>query len=82
MIVNIESLKKIFEHNKNPRHLCYEGPCYHCGSDVKIQIDKTNAGYGLLGGVLYEPNPQDFLVCCDHCYKKLGAKFLEYDYSI
>ena len=82
MIVNIESLDKIFEHNHNARRLCYEGSCYNCGFDVKIKIDKTKAGYGFLGGVLYEPNPQEFLVCCDHCYKKLGTQILKYDYSI
>ena len=82
MIVKVESLKKLFEHNDNARHIYYEGTCYNCGCDVKIEIAKTTAGYGLLGGVLYEKDPSVFWVRCDSCYKKLATQILEYDYSI
>ena len=74
MIVKVDSLNKMFKHNNNERQVHFESTCYNCGCDVKIEIAKTSAGYGFLGGVLYEANPQSFLVRCVHCYKKIGTQ--------
>lgn len=69
-IIGIESLDRIFEQNKNPEQCTYRGKCECCGCFVKIEISKTSGGFGMLGGVLYEPEPQKYLVQCVDCYEK------------
>ena len=66
-IVTIDSLKKIFEQNQNPPTYTYEGKCDRCGCHVIVKIDKTSGGYGLLGGILCESNPENYLVLCIGC---------------
>lgn len=70
MIVGIETLKKMAEQNNNAKKFSYECLCHHCGCDVEIKITKTSGGYGLQGGVLYQPNDGNLLALCVDCYLK------------
>jgi hypothetical protein len=73
MIIGVESLDKMFARNDAASHCTYEGKCYSCGCDVEVEITKTSGGYGLQGGALYEPNPQNLLVLCKDCYEGSGV---------
>lgn len=78
MFVGIETLNRIAESNNNATHFSYGCKCHNCGCDFDIKITKTSGGYGLLGGVLYEPKLQNLLALCLDCYLKSG----EIDHSL
>lgn len=71
-IIGIESLNKLFERNNNPNTFTFRGKCQTCGISTKIEISKTSGGYGLLGGVLYESDPENHIALCARCYEKYG----------
>jgi len=73
MFVAIETLDIIAEYNNKADHFNYGCKCHKCGCDVDIEITRTSGGYGLLGGVLYEPNPENLLAFCAVCYLKSGG---------
>lgn len=70
MIVGIETLKKMAEQNNNANYFSHRCQCHNCGCDVEIKITKTSGGYGLQGGVLYQPNAWDLLALRAGCYLK------------
>ena len=82
MIIKVESLDRMFEHNIHTKHLSYEGTCHNCGHFLEVEITKTIGGYGLLGGVLYESNPPGSMLLCGGCFKKTANQIDEQDYSI
>jgi hypothetical protein len=82
MVIRVESLDSMFGHNIPAKHLSYEGACHNCGHDVEVEITKTVGGYGLLGGVLYESNPNKFLLLCGRCFEKTAYPITGQDYSI
>ena len=69
-IITLESLNRLFEQNNNPATYSYQGRCDSCGSPVKLRIKKTSGGYGLLGGILYEPYPENYFVLCVECLEE------------
>ena len=73
-IIGIDSLNKIFERNKHPKTCTYRGDCNICGCSLKIEIAKTSGGYGLNGGVLYEPDPERYVALCIDCYEGFGKR--------
>ena len=72
-VIGTESLKRLFEQNNNPEICTHRGKCYICGCSVRIEIAKTSGGYGLLGGILYEPDHENYIALCVGCYEKNGA---------
>jgi len=80
MIITVESLDKLFEHNIHAKPLRYEGRCHHCGNHLEVEIAKTAGGYGFLGGVLYESKPPEFLLLCCDCFKKTTNQIDKQDY--
>lgn len=72
-IVSLESLKRIFEQHKNPAAYTYQGHCGRCGCHVSVKIEETSGGYGLLGGILYESDPENYFVLCVRCSEKVKA---------
>jgi hypothetical protein len=72
LIVGIETLQKMSEQNNNAKQFSYECLCHNCGCDVEIKITKTSGGYGLQGGVLYQPNVGNLLALCVDCNLKSG----------
>ncbi len=81
MIIESESLLKIFEHHNNTGKIRYEGSCHKCGCHTKVEITKTSSGYGLQGGVLFEPSSQNILILCSECIKKNGNQVYEHLHS-
>ena len=73
VIINIETINKMFEENNGVNHYVYQGRCHNCECDLEIKITKTSGGYGLKGGVLYEPDPNSLLALCDKCHANVGA---------
>lgn len=69
--LSIQILNKIFEQKPNNGTIHYDGKCYYCGHETEISITKTSSGYGLLGGVIFKSNPDEFLLECDHCYNNI-----------
>ena len=82
MIIKVESLDRMFEQIHSSNHCNYRGRCHNCGCDVEVEITKIAGGYGLLGGVLFEPNPKNFLILCADCYEKSGKQTQDSLYSI
>ena len=82
MIVKVESLDIMFEQSTSSKPLSFEGTCHNCGYDVVVELTKTSGGYGLLGGVLYEPDPDHIILVCDRCHEKQACPIAELDHSI
>ena len=70
LIVSIEALNKIFDQHTDMEQHIHQGNCDDCGCAIKIEISKTSGGYGMLGGVLCEPSPQNIVARCTDCYEK------------
>jgi len=73
-IIGVESLNRMFAQRKNPTTITYRDTCHICGSLTKIEISKTSGGYGLLGGIVYEPEPDTVFVLCVGCHEKYGKR--------
>lgn len=73
-IIQIDSLHQICNQSNCATHFKYTDKCTSCGLDVEIEITKTSGGYGLIGGVLYEPEPKVILAICADCYAKCGDR--------
>jgi hypothetical protein len=69
-VITLESLNRIFEQSKNPATYIYHDKCDICGCSVKIEITKTSGGYGLIGGILYEQDPENINALCIGCHTK------------
>lgn len=67
-IIGVNSLHLLFQHCRKIFHLAYSSRCHHCGRAVKIEIYRTSGGYGLLGGVVYEPDPKNSFTLCLDCH--------------
>ena len=73
-VIGIGSLNKMFEQSKDLECCTHRGNCHLCGCLLEIQIVKTSGGYGLLGGVLYEPDPEKYVGLCIDCYERFGKR--------
>jgi hypothetical protein len=69
MLVRLRTLDLIFSENKDQTRLTSDGKCCDCGRAVNIDITRTSGGFGLNGGVLYEPRPGKIIVKCTECYR-------------
>lgn len=72
-IIGVNSLHLLFQHCRKIFHLAYSSRCHHCGRAVKVEIYRTSGGYGLLGGVIYEPGPKGSFTLCLDCHFSLYA---------
>jgi hypothetical protein len=88
MLLRLDTLNKLFAGHSSTKPIRSRGICRDCGGEVEIAICRTTGGYGLQGGVLYEPEPKKFIAKCTECYQRgpeliSGDKFKErYDSSI
>jgi hypothetical protein len=71
-MIEAESINEIFEQHNVACHYHYNGICHNCRCSIDVEITKTSRGYGLNGGILYESNPDKFLVQCLDCLEKFG----------
>lgn len=67
-IVQPQTLDRLFADRSARTHIDYDGACQICGDRLRIAIDRLRSGYGLLGGVLFEVAPGQFLAQCARCY--------------
>jgi hypothetical protein len=47
--------------------------CFKCGCKVKIKIDRTPGGFGLLGGISYQSELNKLYAECLDCQKSPNA---------
>ena len=70
MLVNMDTLKQMFEDTPDKSHLSFDGCCQSCGRHFRIEIHHhSSGGYGLLGGVLYVQDPKQLTARCEACYR-------------
>ena len=69
-MIGAEKLHKLFDENPNKSVIGFEGSCHDCGRDVKVDVSLTLEGFMILGGAVYEPQPEQYFTKCDACYKK------------
>jgi len=70
MLVEFETLKRMFEDSPDKSHLSFSSCCKTCGCQVTIEIHNLPSGFGLEGGVMFEANSGQLLVKCDACHQK------------
>ena len=70
MLLRLDTLNKLFASHTSTKPIRSRSLCRDCGGEVEIEICRTTGGYGLQGGVLYEPEPKKFIAKCTKCYKK------------
>jgi hypothetical protein len=59
----------MFEQSPDKTHLTLTRRCQSCGRDVTIEIHHLESGYGLLGGVIYQPDRDLLIAKCERCYR-------------
>ena len=69
MLIRMNTLEKMFEQSPDKAHLTLTRRCQTCGRDITIEIHHLESGYGLLGGVIYEPDMDHLIAKCEACYK-------------
>jgi hypothetical protein len=70
MLVRLKTLNLIFAEKKDQKRLASDGRCCDCGHPVSIGITRTSGGFGMDGGVLYEPRPGQIVSKCPDCYRR------------
>jgi|GEM_PF-957161 len=70
MLLRLDTLNKLFAGHSSTSPIRSRGICRDCGGEVEIKICRTAGGFGLQGGVLYEPEPKKFIAKCKECYQK------------
>ena len=71
MLINLNTLDRMFKETDDKSCLTYDGCCNSCGRDFKIEIHHhSSGGYGLLGGVLYEKESDQLSARCEACYHR------------
>lgn len=48
----------------------FTGKCHDCGGDVEVVIKRTDEGFLVTGGAVYEPTRDKFYLKCDECYER------------
>ena len=69
MLVQLDTLSRMFADQAQNACLSYNGQCRDCGRRIKLEIHHLASGFGLLGGVLYETDSQHLAARCEACYK-------------
>ena len=62
----------MFKRNGDDNSIIYSSECNKCGCKIKIKIEKTSGGFGLLGGILHESESKELHAECIDCYKSQG----------
>ena len=70
MLVEFDTLSRMFEKSPHKSSLLFNSCCMSCGCQVAIEIHKLPSGFGMTGGVLFEANSDQLLAKCDACHKK------------
>jgi hypothetical protein len=68
-MISIDTLKKLFSKRPQKSTITFKGKCSDCGCDVTINIATTSGGFGLLGGFLFEHEPDWYCTKCPDCYE-------------
>ena len=68
MLIQINTLNQMFEHNPDKSHLSFNARCQNCGREVTIEIHHLSSGYGLSGGAIYESGFNRLVAKCEKCY--------------
>ncbi len=68
-MISVETLKSLFADRPGKAKIIFKGRCSDCGCDVTIDITPASAGFGFLGGSLFEHVPDWYSAKCPDCYK-------------
>lgn len=66
-IISEQSLQSIFKKEKKCAIFQMDGNCCICGKKVEVKVIKESAGFGLLGGILYESGTDKLTAKCIDC---------------
>ena len=69
MLINLNTLNRMFEQNPSKSCISLDSCCQSCGRDVTIEICHLSSGYGLSGGAIYEAESDRLVAKCEECYK-------------
>jgi hypothetical protein len=70
MLVEVDTLKRLFEKSPDVSLLSFSSCCMSCGCQVSIEIHKLPSGFGINGGVLFEANSDQLIAKCDACHRE------------
>ena len=66
-IASRETVENLFTNEMAENSLEVISNCCICGIKIKVIIDRTSDGFGLLGGMLYESDHNGLAVKCPNC---------------
>ena len=69
MLIKLGTLHQIFKGRPNTGLTVCDTVCVDCCMRIRVTVARTTAGYGLQGGVLYEPRPAEIRAKCPDCYR-------------
>ncbi|MEN8246738.1 MAG: hypothetical protein ABFS43_17765 [Thermodesulfobacteriota bacterium] len=65
-MLNVESLKELFEAHPGETTLNIQGKCIACERNLTVKICPTTDGFGFKGGMLLDKDQQISCVNCIH----------------
>jgi hypothetical protein len=68
-MMTVGRLHELFEAHPEKTRLEFEGKCHDCGKDVVVAVTLTAEGFGIGGGAVYEPEPDQFHNKCPECFE-------------
>lgn len=66
-MLNVESLKELFEAHPGETTLNIQGKCIACERNLTVEICPTTDGFGFKGGMLLDKDQQDYVISCVNC---------------
>lgn len=67
-LIQPQTLDRMFADRSVADRMKYEGACQTCGHRLQIDIQRLSAGFGLLGGALFEVASGRVYAQCARCY--------------
>ena len=68
--MSVKRLHDLFDENLETDTLVWQGPCHDCQDNVKVTATLKTDGIHIMGGGIYEPVTDRFMMKCDGCFGK------------
>lgn len=68
--MTVSRLHELLDKNQSKDGLMWQGTCHDCRCRVKVSATPQADGIHIMGGSVYEPEEDKFMMKCDGCYEK------------
>jgi len=69
-MMTVERLHELFDEHTQKEILSWQGNCHDCSCEVEVTATPKEDGIHIMGGSVYESEPNRFFLKCDACFRK------------